>query len=269
MPHKYSSFVFYSDWFDAITQLEDKSFQLAIYNAVARFALDGEEPEDTSVKTLFNFMRGQIERDKAKYEIQRQQRSNAGKKHKGNQHTRAKEKAEEIGTSVPIRSKNGTNGTVNVNVNDNVNVNVIETTNNINIHEEEIEIVETETIDSTEIIEANIDKIPFETFWDAYDKKNDRKQCEKKWNALSKKKQEKALNGVNIYKANQPNKQYRKDPIRYLRDAMWDNSEICKEIYGDATNNTNTTGINQPIGEGGRRRTQLDTLEAALRQGKG
>lgn len=263
MQHKNKSFVFYNDWYDAICEIDNRDVQLELFLAVARFALDEVEPEDKTVKTLFNFMLGQIKRDKVKYDINRKQRSEAGKNHKGNQYTRAKEKAEENGTSVPFRSKNGTNRTVNVNENVNVNANddnnviVVDTTTNT----DNIEIVEAETIEET-----FTDKIPFHVFWEAYDKKNDRKQCESKWNNLSMKKQTMAMEGVRIYKINQPNKRYRKDPIRYLRDAMWENSEICKEIIYDNDNTSNNT---MPIGEGGRRRTQLDNLEAALHKGQG
>lgn len=257
MPHKKKSFVFYGDWLDAILEVECKDTQLGVFIALAKFALDGEEPADKNIKTLFNFMKGTLERDALKYQQKIEKCSAAGRKHTGNQYTRAKGEEMQNGTDVPSPSIFGTNGTVNVN--DNVNVNDID--NNI-IHVDEAgEIVEVENMDET--IDTLTDKIPFDKFWDAYDKKNDRKQCEKKWNDLSKKQQEKAMEGVRIYLINQPNKQYRRDPIRYLRDKMWNNSEICQNIYDSTTTNTN-----KPAGEGQQRRGELGEIETMLRKGQ-
>ena len=74
---------------------------------------------------------------------------------------------------------------------------------------------------------SNEKKIPFQEFWDLYDKKRGRPKCEKMWNKLSLKKQKLAMEHIPKYKEAQPDKVYRKDPERYLRYEVW-NDEIIK-----------------------------------------
>lgn len=126
------SFVFYRDWLDAIEDLEDGD-KLAIILGLAKYALDGEDPQlPKHLQLAFKMVRPMIDRDIEKWEDMRTKRSEAGKKHKGNQYTRKKEQqeqmiqeenAERFGTN-GTRGTNGTNGTVNVNVNVNDNVGV-------------------------------------------------------------------------------------------------------------------------------------------------
>ena len=116
------SFVFYKDWYTAIKDL-DSSVQLEVYDAIMRKVFDDRDITLSALaKVAVGFIFPQIERDNAKYERIIKRRSEAGKKHRGNQYTNGTN-----GTSVPSLEQNGTNGTngtVNVNDNDNVNVNV-------------------------------------------------------------------------------------------------------------------------------------------------
>lgn len=82
--------------------------------------------DDPMLAIVWAFFRQQLEIDIDKYEQIKKKRSEAGKRHKGNQHTNRTN-----GTSVPSVEQNGTNGTVNVN--DNVNVNVNDNVNNNNV----------------------------------------------------------------------------------------------------------------------------------------
>ena len=70
--------------------------------------------------------------------------------------------------------------------------------------------------------------IPFNKFWELYDKKVDRKKCEPKWNRLSLTDQEKALAYIPGYLVAQPDKQFRKDPATFLNNYSWQNEIINK-----------------------------------------
>lgn len=127
MEENRESFIFHKDWYNAISQL-DKDLRLELYDAIMRKALYNEPPSLSPMGNLaMSFIEPQIERDFNKWLDIREKRSNAGKAHKGNQHT-ASEQMEQMqtkGTNVPSVStleQNGTNGTVSVSVSDNVSV---------------------------------------------------------------------------------------------------------------------------------------------------
>jgi hypothetical protein len=70
------------------------------------------------------------------------------------------------------------------------------------------------------------DKIPFDEFWNLYDKKvGDRKKLQKKWDGFSKELQEQILIHVVAYKAATSDKQYMKNPEAYFNQKTW-NDEI-------------------------------------------
>jgi hypothetical protein len=67
--------------------------------------------------------------------------------------------------------------------------------------------------------------VPFEDFWNLYDKKVDRKSSESKWTKLTDEEREKSMNHIpNYIKATQ-DKQYRKNPDTYLNNKSF-NDEI-------------------------------------------
>lgn len=121
------SFIFHRDWYNAISQL-DKDLRLELYDAIMRKALYNEPPSLLPMGSLaMSFIEPQIERDFDKWLDIREKRSNAGKAHKGNQHSvvRQTKQKQTNGTSVPsvpTLKQNGTNGTVSVSVSDNVSV---------------------------------------------------------------------------------------------------------------------------------------------------
>ena len=109
-----TSFVYYVDWAKELLKYPD-DLRLKIDDAVKRYVLYGEEPTDREViYSMFGLMRTQLDRDNEKWRSVKQNRSEAGKKHKGNQYTNRAD-----GTN----GTNGTNGTDNVNINVNVNEN--------------------------------------------------------------------------------------------------------------------------------------------------
>ncbi len=125
------SFVFYREWKDALRELPADE-RCAVYEAIIDYATTGKTSELSQVaKFAFGFMRGTLDRDNLKWEDIRRKRSEAGKKHSGNQHTQTEPNGTN-GTNVPKMEqvsqkwnkcpKNGTNGTVYVNVNEDVNV---------------------------------------------------------------------------------------------------------------------------------------------------
>jgi hypothetical protein len=68
--------------------------------------------------------------------------------------------------------------------------------------------------------------LPFEYFWDLYDKKiGDISKLKTKWDKVSEKERIKILEYIPKYKNSQPDKRYRKDPSTFLNNKSW-NDEI-------------------------------------------
>lgn len=85
--------------------------------------------------------------------------------------------------------------------------------------------IEIETVNGS-VIEINIDKWPFENFWDAYAKKQDRTKCERKWANLKDEEREEIMKHVPRYVASTPDIQFRKHPATYLNNRSWENEII-------------------------------------------
>ena len=79
--------------------------------------------------------------------------------------------------------------------------------------------------------------VPFETFWNLYDKKEDRIKCERKWNSLTNKEREECIAKLPAYISSTPDKLYRKHPATYLNNKSWENEIIIKN------NNNIKTGM--------------------------
>jgi hypothetical protein len=70
----------------------------------------------------------------------------------------------------------------------------------------------------------------FSLFWELYDKKRGNKALlERKWNSLAAEEKQKAVEYIPLYKAAQPNKQYRKDPLTFITNKAW-NDEIISSV---------------------------------------
>jgi hypothetical protein len=72
-------------------------------------------------------------------------------------------------------------------------------------------------------------KYSFEDFWQAYDKKVDKKQTLAVWNKLSDKDRILAVECMDNHKSGRERK-YWKDPVRYLRDRRWEDESQTKTI---------------------------------------
>jgi hypothetical protein len=71
--------------------------------------------------------------------------------------------------------------------------------------------------------------ISFETFWNLYDKKKDKPACEERWKCLTDEERTLIIDYIPEYK-NATEKQFRKDPIRFLKKKSWLDEIIIKEI---------------------------------------
>lgn len=87
---------------------------------------------------------------------------------------------------------------------------------------------------------SDVNKIPFDWFWDAYDKKvGSKEKLEKKWDKLSDEEKVAALKHIDLYKKSQPDKKYRKNPETYLNNKSWNDEIIWSEngTQGSVTEN--------------------------------
>ena len=82
---------------------------------------------------------------------------------------------------------------------------------------------ENENINKDEDIRINV---PFETFWNLYDKKEDRIKCERKWMQLKNTERESCIRNLPAYILSTPDKQFRKNPATYLNNKSWGNEII-------------------------------------------
>ena len=72
----------------------------------------------------------------------------------------------------------------------------------------------------------------FSEWWEMYDKKCGRKDCEKKWKKLTELEKSECIAATPAYVRSTPDKQFRKNPLTYLNQKAW-NDEI---IYRNAAN---------------------------------
>ena len=86
--------------------------------------------------------------------------------------------------------------------------------------------------ENKDIISRRIN-VPFETFWNLYDKKEDRIKCEGKWNKLTLKEQEKCIANLPNYILSTPDKQFRKNPATYLNNKSWENEISNSKVDDD------------------------------------
>ena len=61
----------------------------------------------------------------------------------------------------------------------------------------------------------------FDEFWNDYDHKKDRKKSERKWKNISEIDRKRIKEFIPVYKAHQPDSQYRKYPTTFLNSEIW------------------------------------------------
>jgi hypothetical protein len=91
------------------------------------------------------------------------------------------------------------------------------------------------SLDNAHISKSNLKEkkntIPFDSFWNLYDKKVDKYKCELKWKKLSEKEKQEIIKNAPLYKQAHPTKKYRKNPLTYLNGRCWeDEIQVNKVI---------------------------------------
>ena len=76
----------------------------------------------------------------------------------------------------------------------------------------------------------------FEDFWNLYDKKVGKPGTEKKWNKLLQVTKEQIISHVTAYVKANPDKNFRKDPLKYLNNESWNDEIINKTNNGKSRN---------------------------------
>ena len=107
-----NSFIIYNSFYEPLKNLSNEQLG-KLFRAIFDYTIDGKVTEDNEILVAFMFIKNQLDMDNEKYQDIKQKRSEAGKKHKGNQYTK--------GNKMEQMEQNGTNGSDNdnVNVNDN------------------------------------------------------------------------------------------------------------------------------------------------------
>lgn len=176
------SFILYNDQKEVIDELNDEDAG-KLFKAIYEYNVNKNIILTGALKVIFIPFKNSFDRDDDKWENIVKLRSEAGKKHSGNQYTNEKNGTSvpfvpKNGTSVPKMEQNGTNGTVSVSVSVNDSVSVSDSVSVINIEPP----TDTHTIFD----------YCFESF-KKYDQKSLEKSCKKFYNYYN----EKNWKGIN------------------------------------------------------------------------
>lgn len=232
---KRDSFVFYTSFSDAISELDEAS-RLAVYEAIVLYASTGDMPELSGVpKAIMTLIKPQIDANTIRYENGRK-----GAEFGKNGGRPRKKTDESTSTKTPRKPQRNPKKTPNVNVNvndlekekekiqkekDGIDEPSDQPTNPLNnspTHEAY------EVAGSAAPPQAKTPDPDFEAFWEAYGKKRGRRDVEAYWARLPARDKAAALSGVAGYVAANPDPVYRKDPIRYLRHRCWEDENYTK-----------------------------------------
>jgi hypothetical protein len=86
-------------------------------------------------------------------------------------------------------------------------------------------------------IKEKMVNVPFEKFWDLYDKKKgDKMACKKKWNNLKDDERTKIIETLPLFKAGISEKKYQPLPATYLNQRRWED-DLSEEGSGSSTVN--------------------------------
>ena len=90
--------------------------------------------------------------------------------------------------------------------------------------------------------------VPFDDFWNLYDKKRgDKDKIEKKWQSLKDSEREAIMKHLPLYKKSQPNKKYRKDPVTYLNNKSWNDEIIFDDGQQPVVTQTYSEQVAAPV----------------------
>lgn len=86
--------------------------------------------------------------------------------------------------------------------------------------------------------------IPFDDFWNGYDKKKDKDKSEKKWSSLTDNERGLIMAHIPAYVKSTPDKKYRKNPMTYLNGKCW-LDEIDQPTATKIDRTTDKLAVNQ------------------------
>ena len=117
------SFILYNSFYEPIKELKNEQLG-KLLRAIFNYTINGEITQENDIMIAFLFIKNQLDIDNQKWENIKKVRSEAGKKHKGNQYTNKMEQMEQNGTNGSVNENDNVNenGNVNVNVDDNDNI---------------------------------------------------------------------------------------------------------------------------------------------------
>lgn len=92
---------------------------------------------------------------------------------------------------------------------------------------------ETETESNNTSSKSDDLNVPFDAFWNLYDKKIERAKCERKWSRLKPDERTAVMDHLPKYIRAQPEKQYRKNPSTYLNNQSWNDEIISRDKQPD------------------------------------
>lgn len=81
--------------------------------------------------------------------------------------------------------------------------------------------------------------IPFDKFWDLYDYKKSKQDCNNKWLSMTDEERQLTMDNLALYIKSTPDKTFRKYPLNYLNDEMW-NDEVVVTDNKDSSTYQNT-----------------------------
>lgn len=89
-------------------------------------------------------------------------------------------------------------------------------------------------------------KIPFQEFWNTYDKKVDSAKCRNKWDKLTLTQQQLIMKHIPKYVESTKDKKYRKNPLTYLNGQCWnDEVVVYSNSKGSSKNANNQSNFKQ------------------------
>lgn len=83
--------------------------------------------------------------------------------------------------------------------------------------------------------------IAFDLFWDLYDYKKNKADCNNKWLSMTDEERQLTMDNLALYIKSTPDKTFRKYPINYLNNEMWYDEVILPSDNKDSTSNTPNT----------------------------
>jgi len=187
-------FLLYADYEELFDELPDEIAGKLIKHII-KYVNDKNPISDNAfVKVAFIPIKRQLKRDLEKYEVKREQWSDAGKKSAEVRKLKREQALNDVLTESTNVKSVATESTVNVNGNVSVNVNDI---NN----------------------KANA--LEFDLFWNLYNKKVDKVKCLKVWNKINSKEIPLILDRAKIYIETTQEIRFRKNPLTWLNGKCW------------------------------------------------